>query len=102
MNAFPRSSDGRPWFDIPDDEYFAWLAVYLPDNLPELTSAQQELYNQKDSDGRLTGFWTGDLAGWHDVEAAGMLTHEFPCRLYREWGFECRPVTGWGLYELAS
>jgi hypothetical protein len=78
MNAFPRTSDGRPWFDIPDDEYFAWLAAYLPDNLPELTRAQQELYNQKESFSRLTGFWIGDLAGWYEVEAADMLNYEFP------------------------
>ena len=77
MNAFPRSNDGRPRFDISDDEYFSWLADYLPANLPELSRDQLTLQKSAEQ-GRLSCFRIGDLAGWYENEAASRFNCHFP------------------------
>lgn len=78
MNAFPRTPEGAMWYDIPDDEYLSWLADYLPDNLPELTPDQQQVYDNWDL---ISGFWIGDRGGWHELDryAKNRLLHFEDC-----------------------
>jgi hypothetical protein len=78
MNDFPRTPDGNIWYDIPDEDYFSWLADYLPENLPELTPEQQKLADSLDTYTRLSGFWIGDRGGWYESEGAFIPNYEFP------------------------
>ena len=83
MNGFPRAASGHPWYDIPDSDYFSWLADYLPANLPALSAEQQHLVMQLDHAGRLSGIWLGDHAGWFESEAAMRPFHTFPADFCR-------------------
>ena len=78
LHAFPRTATGQPWYDIPDEDYFSWLADYLPASLPPLSASQQRLMRQLDSYKRFSGFWIGDRAGWYESEAAMRPFHNFP------------------------
>ena len=78
MNDFPKTLDGEIWYDAPDDEYFSWLADYLPANLPPLTEEQQKLYDNRKSHRYLSGLQIGFNAGWHDTESTSRLNYEFP------------------------
>jgi len=79
MNAYPRTPEGNIWYDVPDDDYFSWLADYLPNNLPRFTPEQQKIADNLDHNRRLNGFWIGDRGGWYESEAASRLNYEFPC-----------------------
>lgn len=92
MNDFPKNPAGEIRYDIPDDEYFAWLADYLPANLPPLTAAQQQIFDSRQEHKRLSGFWIGNTAGWHDSEAAWCCNYEFPAD-FRQSG-DLSAVTG--------
>ena len=78
MNDFPRTPDGDVWYDIPDDDYFSWLADYLPNNLPKFTPEQQYLWDNLDNYTRLSGFWIGDQGGWYENEALSHPNYDFP------------------------
>jgi hypothetical protein len=78
MNGFPRMPDGQPWYEVPDEEYLAWLADYLPENLPPLTAEQKRLADHPEHDKLLDGFWIGEIAGWYESEGASRPNYEFP------------------------
>ncbi|MFA7165246.1 MAG: hypothetical protein WC124_05290 [Desulfoplanes sp.] len=78
MNAFPETSDGRPWYDIPDEEYFSWLAEYLPANIPELTPEQQKLRDDPEGYKVLNGLRIGDTGGLYEQEMMRYPMYEFP------------------------
>ncbi|MCD6429838.1 MAG: hypothetical protein J7L57_01275 [Deltaproteobacteria bacterium] len=78
MNDFPKTPEGEIWYDAPDDEYFSWLADYLPANLPPLTEEQQNFFDNRNKHKHLSGFWIGWHAGWHDSESTCRLNYEFP------------------------
>lgn len=78
MNGFPKTAAGKPWYDIPDDDYVSWLADYLPANLPPLNVEQHRLSLHLDSYTRFSGFWIGDRAGWYESEAVIRPFHTFP------------------------
>ena len=79
MNAYPRTPEGRIWYDIPGDDYFSWLADYLPNNLPGFTPEQQKIADNLDNYSKLDGFWLGGRGGWYEGEAASRLNYELPC-----------------------
>ncbi len=78
MNDFPGTPEGDICYDIPDDQYFSWLADYLPANLPPLTKEQQNLSHNRNQHKHLSGFRLGLHAGWHEVEAASRPNYEYP------------------------
>ncbi len=41
--CFPKTFRGQIWFDIPDEQYFFWLAYYLPEKFPKLSEEQKKL-----------------------------------------------------------
>lgn len=78
MNDFPKTPEGEIWYDASDDEYFFWLADYLPANLPPLTEEQQKLFDSRDKHKYLNGFRIGSYAGWHDSESTCRPNYEYP------------------------
>jgi hypothetical protein len=69
MNDFPRTADGRIHYDISDDEYFSWLADYLPKNLPPLNEHEWRLAASIKHGNGPSGFTLGDRGGWYESEA---------------------------------
>lgn len=100
MNEFPRNTKGKTWYDIPDDDYFSWLADYLPNNLPTLTAEQSALAKRLQDEPFISGFQIGTTAGWYEVEAASHPLHEFPADFVESASFsEIRPLDGAYTYE---
>ncbi|WP_462326115.1 hypothetical protein [Desulfoplanes sp.] len=78
MSDFPRTPEGKVWYDMPDDDYFSWLADYLPGNIPDLTPEQQKFRDDPKGDNYLSGFWIGDMGASYDREIARYPIFDFP------------------------
>lgn len=100
MNAFPRTEDGTPRFNISDDEYLSWLADYLPENIPELTPEQQILAQSPDRENFLSALHIGDTAAWCEHEMADYPLFRFPDDFEKTADFSAvRGVPGAFTYE---
>ncbi|OGQ98411.1 MAG: hypothetical protein A2505_06245 [Deltaproteobacteria bacterium RIFOXYD12_FULL_55_16] len=78
MNGFSLTPGGKPWYEVQDKTYLAWLADYLPRHLPPLTTEQQRLADDHAQSGRLSGARIGGIAGWYASDGVVRPTTVFP------------------------
>jgi hypothetical protein len=87
MNGFPRDQEGKPWYEISDEDYFHWLADYLPDNLPQLTREQEEVRLAWSSDKVISPLLLGSRAGWYDSNCLLRPYCDFPVDFFASANF---------------